>query len=141
MSSIKQIIELAGKYMPEDNIALISKAYDYACMAYEDNPLRKSGESYISHPLAVAAILVSMRLDVHTVIAGLLHKVLRGRQFKSSETELKKLFGRPTAAIVSGATKIDEIQFNSRLDYKAENVKKMILAMSSDIRVLNYRNL
>jgi len=136
MSTIEDIISLAGQYMPPENTKLIEKSYDYALDVYKDNPRRMSGNLYITHPLAVAHILASMHLDVHTVIAGLLHKALRGVPPKSSDTELTKLFGKDVASIVRGATKINDIQFKSKLDYKAENVKKMLLAISSDIRVL-----
>lgn len=135
MSPIDEIIALAAQYMPEKSGDLLRKAYDYAAVIYEKHPKRMSGDPYLSHPVAVAKILASMRLDIHTVIAGLLHKGLRGRP-KSAETEMAELFGLDVANIVSGATKINDIQFMSRLDYKAENVKKMLLAMSTDIRVL-----
>ncbi len=135
MPPIDEIIALTGEYMPEKNGELLKKSYDYAVTVYATHANRKSGESYISHPLAVAKILATMRLDIHTVIAGLLHKALRGRP-KAAETEMAELFGPDVALIVSGATKINDIQFLSRLDYKAENVKKMLLAMSTDVRVL-----
>jgi len=135
MPPIDEIIALTGQYLPEKSSELLHKAYDLASTVYETHANRKSGEPYISHPLAVAKILATMRLDIHTVIAGLLHKALRGRP-KTAETELGELFGPDVALIVSGVTKIDDIQFLSRLDYKAENVKKMLLAMSTDIRVL-----
>ena len=135
MHPIDEIIALVGEYMPEKNGELLRKAYDYALVVYDKHADRLSGEAYISHPLAVAKILAHMRLDIHTVIAGLLHKALRGRP-KAAEEEMAVLFGPDVARIVSGATKINDIQFQSRLDYKAENVKKMLLAMSTDIRVL-----
>jgi len=135
MSPLDEIIALTAQYMPAATAELLRKAYDYAVVVYEGHPVRRSGESYLTHPLAVAKILATMRLDQHTVIAGLLHKALRGRP-ASAEAELAELFGPEVARIVSGATKINNIQFQSRLDYKAENVKKMLLAMSTDIRVL-----
>ncbi len=136
MPTIDDILILAGQYMSPENLSLISKSYTYAQEVYRDNPRRMSGKLYITHPLAVAHILVSMRLDVHTVISGLLHKVLRSVSPKSSDAELAKIFGDEVASIVRGASKIDDIQFKSKLDYKAENVKKMLLAISADIRVL-----
>ncbi len=135
MHPIDEIIALVNEYMPEKNGKLLKKAYDYALVVYDKHADRLSGDAYISHPLAVARILAHMRLDIHTVIAGLLHKALRGRP-KAAEEEMAELFGPEVARIVSGATKINDIQFQSRLDYKAENVKKMLLAMSTDIRVL-----
>ncbi len=136
MSTIEKVVELAEKYMAAESIPLLRKAYDFASQVYADNPDRKSGEPYISHPVAVAEILASMKLDVHTVISGLLHKVLRGNPVNTMEADLAEYFGASVAAIVRGATRIDDIQFNSKLDYKAENVKKMLLAISADIRVL-----
>nr|MBF0221247.1 bifunctional (p)ppGpp synthetase/guanosine-3',5'-bis(diphosphate) 3'-pyrophosphohydrolase [Desulfobulbaceae bacterium] len=136
MSKLQEILDSAGKYMPKESCTLIEKAYEFALKVYADNPDRLSGAPYISHPLSVAAILTSLGLDVHSVISGLLHKALRGKPPQTTKDELSKLFGAEVGEIVSGATKIDDIQFNSRLDYKAENVKKMFLAMSTDIRVL-----
>lgn len=135
MLTIDDVTALTSQYLPEEQSDLLRKAYDYAVSVYGQHADRRSGDPYISHPLSVAQVLASMQLDIHTVIAGLLHKVLRGRP-KSAEEELGELFGQDVARIVSGATKIDDIQFMSRLDYKAENVKKMLLAMSADIRVL-----
>ncbi|MDP2107189.1 MAG: RelA/SpoT family protein, partial [Desulfobulbaceae bacterium] len=135
MPTIDDVIALTRQYLPEEQSHLLRKAYDYAVEVYGKHSNRRSGDPYISHPLSVAQVLASMQLDIHTVIAGLLHKVLRGRP-QSAEQEVVDLFGEDVARIVSGATKIDDIQFMSRLDYKAENVKKMLLAMSADIRVL-----
>ncbi len=115
---------------------ILNKAYTFALEKYVDVPDRLSGDPYITHPLAVAHILASMNLDIHTLVAGLLHRMLRGDTPCSTEDELSELFGKDVATIVSGTTKINEIQFNSRLDYKAENVKRMLFAMSRDIRVL-----
>lgn len=136
MSTLQDILDIAETHMTKENCALIGKAHDFAQKVYADNPDRLSGEPYISHPLSVGVILASLGLDVHSVVSGILHKALRGKPPKTTKEELAKLFGSEVAKIVSGATKIDDIQFNSRLDYKAENVKKMLLAMSTDIRVL-----
>jgi len=86
--------------------------------------------------LEVARILAGMRLDVYTLAAGILHRTLRGNQPTATPSELRELFGDDVARIVSGATKLNEIQFKSHLDYKAENVKRMLLAMADDVRVL-----
>ncbi len=134
-SSIDEIIALTSKYLPEKSGDMLRRAFDLASQVYAAHPQRLSGDPYISHPLAVTKILATMRLDLPTVIAGLLHKTLRGKN-PTSVSELTELFGPEVAQIVSGATKIGDIQFQSQLDYKAENVKKMLLAMSADIRVL-----
>ncbi|MDA8160644.1 MAG: bifunctional (p)ppGpp synthetase/guanosine-3',5'-bis(diphosphate) 3'-pyrophosphohydrolase [Desulfobacteraceae bacterium] len=134
-ASIDEIIALTGKYLPEKSGEMLRRAFDLACQVYAAHPQRLSGDPYISHPLAVARILATMRLDLPTVISGLLHKALRGKN-PTSVAELTELFGPEVARIVSGATKIGDLQFQSQLDYKAENVKKLLLAMSADIRVL-----
>ncbi len=136
MATFDEIITLAQEYMHKDNLILIDKAYTFALEKYKDIPDRLSGEPYITHPLTVSKMIASMKLDVHTLIAGLLHRTLRGDQPLSTVAEISKLFGKDVAMIISGATKINEVQFKSRLDYKAENAKKMLLAMSKDIRVL-----
>ena len=136
MPAYNKLISRAEQYIQGENLNLLKKAYEYAEEVYAETPNRLSGEPYISHPLAVANILAELQLDIHALIAGLLHKALRCQPPKSSEKELAKLFGKDVATIVSGATKIEDIQFKSRLDYKAENVKKMLLAMTKDIRVL-----
>jgi len=136
MATLQSVLDKAARYMTRENLELLGKAHEYAGEVYADRPDRLSGEPYLSHPLAVAEILAGMSLDVHTVISGLLHKALWGTPPRSSDDELEDLFGRDVALIVRGATKLDTLQFSSRLDYKAENVKKMLLAISSDIRVL-----
>ena len=136
MPNFEEIISLAKAYIPHEKLPILEKAYLYAQEKYKDIPRRLSGDPYISHPLAVSKILATMHLDVDTLTAGILHRVLRGPHLVVTASELADLFGETVANIVSGATKINEIQFNSRLDYKAENVKKMLLAMSKDIRVL-----
>ena len=135
-TTLDDLLAVAGRYLPADDLELITRAHRFALEVYADRPRRLSGAPYISHPLAVAAILAGMSLDVHTVIAGILHKSLWGKPPRTTDDELEELFGRDVALIVRGATKIDDLQFFSRLDYKAENVKKMLLAISSDIRVL-----
>ena len=134
MVSIDNIIELVRDYVSPEDLGSIRKAFEFAEKAYQGKS-RESGEAYIYHPLAVTHILASMRLDVHTLVAGLLHSVLKAPA-GTTEDELRKLFGEDVAALVSGATKIDNFQFNSRLAYQAENIRKMLLAMSKDIRVL-----
>ncbi len=139
MITIDSLLISVGGYMPPADLLEVRAAYDYALKIHGDDKKRLSGEPYITHPLMVAQTLATMKLDRHTVCAGLLHSVLKGEAPKSSEAELEKLFGPEVARIVSGTTKITNVSFNSRLDYQAENVKKMLLAMSADIRVLLVR--
>lgn len=135
MATIEEIIKRAKDYMPDVDTTPLQKAYTYAEKIYSGKH-RLSGRPYIAHALAVSDILTSMRLDIHTLIAGLLHGVLKQPDTTSSEAELRELFGKDVAGIVSGTTKITEVQFNSKIAYQAENIRKMLLAMSADIRVM-----
>jgi guanosine-3',5'-bis(diphosphate) 3'-pyrophosphohydrolase len=120
-------------YHPNANIGLVEKAYVYSAKVHQGQ-IRLSGESYLSHPLEAAFILAQLRMDVVCIVAGLLHDVLEdtGAQLD----EIRELFGSETANIVDGVTKISKMQFLSDRQRQAESVRKMILAMSSDIRVI-----
>ena len=136
MVTIEAIVERARGYMPEEDLALLSKAHAFAEEFYSGKH-RLSGRPYLYHALMVTDILTSMRLDVPTLCAGLLHGVLKkATDLKATEKTLRTTFGDDVTNIVKGATKITDVQFNSRLAYQAENVRKLLLAMSSDIRVL-----
>jgi GTP diphosphokinase / guanosine-3',5'-bis(diphosphate) 3'-diphosphatase len=134
MASINDIIDKTREYLTEDDLAKIQKAYVYAAKIHAGK-YRLSGESYLSHPLAVADILATMRLDLSTIVSGLLHCVLH-ESTEASLEELKQLFGKDTANLVNSTTKLNKVKYNTTLDYQAENIRKMLLAMSSDIRVL-----
>jgi GTP pyrophosphokinase len=120
-------------YHPKANIELVEKAYVYSAKAHQGQ-IRLSGEPYLSHPLEVAYILTKMKMDVTCIAAGFLHDTLEDTEAEADE--IKHLFGEETANIVEGVTKISRMQFTSRQQRQAENVRKMILAMSSDIRVI-----
>jgi len=120
-------------YHPKANIGLVEKAYVYSAKAHQGQ-VRLSGEPYLSHPLEVAHILTRMKLDVTSVVAGFLHDALEDTDVRLSEIE--RLFGREAANIVNGVTKISKIQFASHEERQAENMRKMILAMATDIRVI-----
>ncbi len=120
-------------YHPKANIELVEKAYVYSAKAHQGQ-IRLSGEPYLSHPLEVAYILAQMKMDVVCIVAGLLHDTLEDTE--ASADEIRRLFGDETANIVKGVTKISKMHFASREERQAENVRKMILAMSSDIRVI-----
>ena len=136
MVTIESIIERAKGYMPDEDLTMLTKAYAFAEEFYSGKH-RLSGLPYLSHALMVTDILATMRLDVPTLCAGLLHGVLKkAADLKETEKTLREAFGDDVTNIVKGATKITEVQFNSPLAYQAENIRKLLLAMSSDIRVL-----
>lgn len=126
---------LAANYLHDVDLSPIDDAWQIAVDAYRDGK-HFSGEPYLIHTLEVAATLASMHLDLDTILAGLLHGALKnGVPFE----ELQEKFGRDVAYIVSGTTKITSVQYNNRLASQAENVRKMLLAMAKDIRVLLVR--
>lgn len=124
----------AGAYLPAEQLPVLRQAYELASQAHAQQ-LRASGEPYINHVISVALILAAMRLDIDTLVSGLLHGTLR-YPTGITEEQLRELFGEDVAHIVKGTTRIDNVKFNSQIDYQAENIRKMLLAMSSDIRVL-----
>ncbi|RLC26781.1 MAG: GTP pyrophosphokinase [Deltaproteobacteria bacterium] len=121
------------QYHPNANIDLVEKAYVYSAKVHQGQ-IRLSGEPYLSHPLEAAYILAQLKMDVVCIAAGLLHDVLEDT--RAELEELRELFGKETANIVDGVTKISKMQFSSNKKRQAESVRKMILAMSSDIRVI-----
>ena len=129
------IKELALGYLQEKDLEPLEKAYKFADKIHADQVHPTSGEPYIVHLLSVTEILLTMRLDLQTVISGLLHGVLK-QDPSLSIKDLEKDYGRDVANIVRGATRITSVKFNSKLTYQAENVRKLLLAMASDIRVL-----
>jgi GTP pyrophosphokinase len=120
-------------YDPRADINLVEKAYVYTAKVHQGQ-IRLSGEPYLSHPLEVAHILTKMKMDVVSVVAGLLHDTIEDTKAESSEIE--RLFGQETANIVNGVTKISKMQFASHEERQAENMRKMLLAMATDIRVI-----
>ena len=118
---------------PSEDLAPIKKAWEF-CVRYHEGQLRASGEPYIIHPLEVAEVLAEMKLDATAIAAGLLHDAVEDTPVTSEE--IAAAFGEQVAHIVEGVTKIDKIQFANREDRQAENVRKMLLAMVSDVRVV-----
>jgi guanosine-3',5'-bis(diphosphate) 3'-pyrophosphohydrolase len=118
---------------PTEDIALIRKAWGF-CVQHHLGQMRASGEPYIIHPLEVAEVLAEMKLDATAIAAGLLHDAVEDTPATSEQIESD--FGDQVAHIVEGVTKIDKIQFANREDRQAENVRKMLLAMVTDIRVV-----
>ncbi len=133
MYRIGEIIEQVLAYHPEADTELLERAYIYSAVAHRGQ-LRTSGEPYLSHPLEVAGILVKMRMDVTTIIGGLLHDVPEDTGVSIAEVEAK--FGRDVAVLVEGVTKIGKMEFSTREEREAENFRKMVLAMAKDIRVI-----
>jgi GTP pyrophosphokinase len=116
-----------------DDVGLIRKAWEF-CVHHHQGQMRASGEPYIIHPLEVAEVLAEMKMDSTAIAAGLLHDAVEDTPATSEEIESG--FGDQVAHIVEGVTKIDKIQFANREDRQAENVRKMLLAMVSDVRVV-----
>ena len=130
---IEQLLEKAATYLKENDLQRIREAYEFADEAHHGQ-VRKSGEPYILHPLAVADILVNMQMDVTSVIAALLHDVVEDTTV-SLETVLDK-FGKTCAMLVDGLTKLERIKFKSKEEQQNENYRKMFVAMAQDIRVI-----
>lgn len=125
--------EEMSRYFPEADFGLLKKAHDFA-MSLHEGQIRKSGEPYINHPIAVAHILASMKMDLATVVTGILHDVV-----EDTETcceELSEKFGAEVSQLVDGVTKISQISFRSKHEKQAENFRKMILATAKDLRVI-----
>ena len=120
-------------YLPEDKIELVKQAFVVARDAHEGQS-RSSGEPYITHPVAVACIIAEMRLDHEAVMAALLHDVIEDTPY--TEAQLTEEFGQSVAEIVEGVSKLDKLKFRTRKEAQVENFRKMILAMTKDIRVI-----
>ncbi|MBW2708672.1 MAG: bifunctional (p)ppGpp synthetase/guanosine-3',5'-bis(diphosphate) 3'-pyrophosphohydrolase [Deltaproteobacteria bacterium] len=133
MIRLNDITSQVLSYHPKADIELIEKAYVYSAKVHQGQ-IRLSGEPYLSHPLEAAYILTQLKMDVTCIAAGLLHDVIEDTH--ASLEEITAIFGEETANIVDGVTKISKIQFKSSKQRQAENVRKMILAMSTDIRVI-----
>lgn len=130
---IEQLLEKAGAYIKEPELALIREAYDFAEEAHHGQT-RKSGEPYILHPLAVADIVVNMQMDSISIIAALLHDVVEDTTVPLDE--IRKKFGETCAMLVDGLTKLERIKFRSKEEQQNENYRKMFIAMAQDIRVI-----
>jgi len=115
------------------DVGKIQRAYEIAEKAHQGQ-LRKSGEPYISHPIAVAMILVDLGMDTDSVVAALLHDVVEDTQMEIEA--IRKEFGEETAQLVDGMTKLGKIPFSSREEQQAENIRKMLIAMAQDVRVI-----
>ena len=133
MSEIAEFTKHLGHYLPQKDVALVKSAFEFSESAHRGQ-FRKSGEPYITHPLAVASILSQWRLDAQGLAAALLHDVMEDTSV--TKTELEKSFGKPVADMVDGVSKLDQIEFTSKEEVQAESFRKMLLAMARDVRVI-----
>ena len=133
MIRINDIVDKILDVNPDADIDVVERAYVFSARVH-DGQMRLSGEPYLSHPLEVAGILADMNLDVESVAAGLLHDVVEDTH--ATPEEITALFGPGVSHIVSGVTKISKLQFHSSEARQAESIRKMILAMADDIRVI-----
>ena len=130
---LDELVARVQSYIPQADTALIRRAYDYSARMHAEQK-RKSGEPYVIHPLNVALIIAQLRLDLPSVVTGLLHDVIEDTG--ASLDEVQGLFGEEVARLVDGMTKVSKITFSSREEKQADNFRKMIIAMAHDIRVV-----
>src|SRR6185369_2279867 len=128
-----QALEKRLTYLQADQIERVRQAYLTGAHAHAGQT-RKSGEPYITHPVAVAGILADLGMDVETIIAAILHDTLEDTPL--SRSELEASFGPTVAELVDGVTKLDKIRFSTQQEAAAESFRKMLLAMARDLRVI-----
>jgi GTP pyrophosphokinase len=133
MIRINDIIDKITEYNKDADLDIIDRAYIFSARVH-DGQVRLSGEPYLSHPLEVAGILAEMKLDAVSVASGLLHDVIEDTHATSDE--INEIFGKEITHIVSGVTKLSVLPFSSSKARQAESIRKMILAMADDIRVI-----
>ena len=136
MLRITDILDKAQSYLSAAELEMIEKAYIYSASVHQGQ-VRLSGEPYLTHPMEVAGILSDMKMDAATIISGLLHDTVEDTL--TTAEQLEKEFGKDVAFLVGGLTKLSRISFGSQEERQAENFRKMILAMSADIRILLVR--
>lgn len=130
---ILRLVEQLQTYLPEAQIATVMAAYEFGAKAHAGQS-RKTGEAYITHPVAVAQELAQMHLDAEAIVAAILHDTVEDTS--ASLEQITDKFGSEVALIVDGVSKLDQIQFRSREEAQAESFRKMMLAMIEDIRVI-----
>ncbi|MCG8636542.1 MAG: bifunctional (p)ppGpp synthetase/guanosine-3',5'-bis(diphosphate) 3'-pyrophosphohydrolase [Desulfobacterales bacterium] len=133
MIRITDILDKIYDYNPDADVSLIDRAYIYSARVHEGQ-VRLSGEPYLSHPLEVANILADMKLDMESIAAALLHDVIEDTP--ATKEDIKELFGPGVAHIVEGVTKLSALPSTTKVAQQAESLRKMILAMADDIRVV-----
>ena len=127
------LCHLAASYLEPEQVAGIQRAYSFGAVAHEGQT-RASGEPYISHPLSVAKILAEMRMDYPTIVAAILHDVIEDTGIAKEQVESE--FGSEVAELVDGVSKLTQITFESKAEAQAKSYRKMLMAMSRDIRVI-----
>ena len=130
---LDDILDTVSGYASDADLDIVIRAYFFAARAH-DKQRRQSGEAYFTHPLAVAGILADLKMDVDTIATALLHDTLEDT-FVSPE-EIEELFGAEVLGLVQGVTKISKLEFRSQQVAQAENFRKMLMAMSKDVRVI-----
>jgi len=130
---LKELLASVGTYLPADQVKRIEEAAEFGASAHKGQK-RLSGEPYIAHPVAAAAILADLRLDADTIVAAILHDVIEDTP--TPKDQLAARFGADVAELVDGVTKLDQIKFKSREEAQAESFRKMLLAMVRDLRVI-----
>ena len=133
LTKFRDLMKRMQENRPQDDLTIIKKAYDYSLKNHEGQS-RASGEPYLVHPLEVALVLAEMKMDPVAVAAGLLHDSVEDTSV--TIVDIRKEFGEQVAHIVEGVTKISKIDFATREEQQAENLRKMMLAMVDDIRVV-----
>ncbi|MEY8717821.1 RelA/SpoT family protein [Ligilactobacillus murinus] len=131
--SAEDVINKCSGYMNAEHVAIVQKACDFATYVHREQ-FRKSGEPYIVHPIQVAAILAELKMDPETVSAGFLHDVVEDTPVILAD--IGELFGKDIEVIVDGVTKLSKIRYKSHREQLAENHRKLLLAMSKDLRVI-----
>ena len=129
----ESMMQAITRYAPSTDLEVIQRAYEYADEKHK-NQLRKSGEPYIIHPLAVAEIVAEIGLDTDAITAALLHDCLEDTD--ASFEEISRMFGETVANLVEGVTKLTRVQYSTMEEQQMENLRKMFMAMSKDIRVI-----
>jgi GTP diphosphokinase / guanosine-3',5'-bis(diphosphate) 3'-diphosphatase len=131
--TINELSKLIGTYLQPEQVEKVQRAYHFSAKAHEGQK-RKSGEPYIHHPLEVAYILGEMHMDHQTLMAAILHDVIEDTP--TAKTVITRRFGKGVAELVDGVSKLDKIEFGSLAEAQAHNFRKMLMAMSNDIRVI-----
>ena len=130
---LRRLLDTVGTYLPGEQVEAITRAYEFGAAAHEGQT-RKTGEPYITHPVAVAQSLAEMHLDSEAIMAAILHDTVEDTE--ATIEEIESNFGSEVALLVDGVSKLDQIQFRSRAEAQAESFRKMMLAMIEDIRVI-----
>ena len=133
LAPLEGLKQTVAAYLKPADLSRLEEAYHFSDAAHQGQ-YRKSGEPYISHPVAVAEILSHWQLDAQTLVAALLHDVLEDTSV--SKEDISERFGRPVSELVDGVSKLDRLEFQSAQDAQAENFRKMLLAMARDVRVM-----